>query len=172
MIYLTCIDKERFKLVITCKYPLKSGNRFQPCPIWNDNSVYQMLKLVDIARMEEIELYAQLVCVKPQVNQSAGTYTNLLLGGNFNIEEFDYGCRPSSSPFVVTDRCEVNKDGQDCEDEAGDEDGDDESDGDGEVRVDGHVPSFLTINQLIENGQGRYLYMDVPSCDISNNQNP
>ena len=27
------IDKERFKLVITCKYPLKSGNRFQPCPI-------------------------------------------------------------------------------------------------------------------------------------------
>ena len=29
----TCIDKERFKLVPTCKYPLKSGNRFQPCPI-------------------------------------------------------------------------------------------------------------------------------------------
>ena len=27
------IDKERLKLVITCKYPLKSRNRFQPCPI-------------------------------------------------------------------------------------------------------------------------------------------
>ena len=41
MIYLrTCIDKERFKLVLTCKYPLKSGNRFQHCPIWDDNSVY------------------------------------------------------------------------------------------------------------------------------------
>ena len=26
--------------------------------------------------------------VKPQLNQSAGTYTNLLLGGNFNVEEF------------------------------------------------------------------------------------
>ena len=34
MIYsMTGIDKERFKLVITCKYSLKSGNRFQPCPI-------------------------------------------------------------------------------------------------------------------------------------------
>ena len=29
----TCIDKERLKLVLSCKYPLKSGNRFQPCPI-------------------------------------------------------------------------------------------------------------------------------------------
>ena len=29
MIYLrTCIDKEMFKLVPTCKYPLKSENRF------------------------------------------------------------------------------------------------------------------------------------------------
>ena len=41
MIYSrTCIDKERFKLVLTFKYLLKSGNRFQPCPIWYDNSMY------------------------------------------------------------------------------------------------------------------------------------
>ena len=72
----------------------------------------------------------------------------------------------------VTNRCEVNEDDQDCEDKVGDEDGDDESDGDGDVQVDGHVPSFLTINQLMENGQGRYLSMDVPSCDVSNNPNP
>ena len=39
------IDKERFKSVITCKYSLKSGNRFQSCLIWDDNSVYRMLKL-------------------------------------------------------------------------------------------------------------------------------
>ena len=39
MIYSrTCIDKKMFKLVLTCKYPLKSRNRFQP---------YRMLKLVD-----------------------------------------------------------------------------------------------------------------------------
>ena len=36
-------------------------------------------------------------------------------------------------------------------DEACDEDGDDESDGDGDVQANGHVPSFLTINQLMEN---------------------
>ena len=41
MIYSrTTIDKQRFKLVLNCKYPLKSGNRFQPFPIWYDNSVY------------------------------------------------------------------------------------------------------------------------------------
>ena len=34
MIYSrTTIDKQRFKLVHNCKYPLKSGNRFQPFPI-------------------------------------------------------------------------------------------------------------------------------------------
>ena len=41
MIYSkTSIDKEKFKVVLTCKYPLKSGHRFQPYPIWDDNSVY------------------------------------------------------------------------------------------------------------------------------------
>ena len=34
MIYTgTTIDKQRFKLILNCKYPLKSGNRFQPFPI-------------------------------------------------------------------------------------------------------------------------------------------
>ena len=142
--------------------------------------MYRMLKLVDTAGMEEIELYVQLVRVKPQVNQSAGTYTNLLLRENFNVEELDYGCEPSSAPVAVTDRCEVNEDDQDCEDEAGDEDGDDESDGDAyvqadgdaDVQADGHVLSFLTINQLMKNEQGRYLSMDVPNCDVSYNLDP
>ena len=58
MIYpRTDIDKEMFKLVLTCKYLFKSGNRFQPCPIWDDNSMYRMLKLVNTAVIEEIELY-------------------------------------------------------------------------------------------------------------------
>ena len=55
-----------------------------------------MLKLVDTTRMKEIEFYVQLVRVKPQVNQSTGTYTNLLLGGNFNVDELDYRCGPVS----------------------------------------------------------------------------
>ena len=92
MIYSrTGIGKERFKLVFTCNYPLKSGNRFQPCSIWDDNSVYRMLKLVNTVGIEEIDLYFQLVRVKPQVNQSVGAYTNLLLRGNFNVEELEYG---------------------------------------------------------------------------------
>ena len=41
--------------------------------------MYRMLKLVNIVGMKEIELYVQLVHVKPQVNKSASTYTNLLL---------------------------------------------------------------------------------------------
>ena len=41
MIYSrTTIDQQRFKLVLNCKYPLKSGNRFHPFPIWEDISVY------------------------------------------------------------------------------------------------------------------------------------
>ena len=134
--------------------------------------MYRMLKLVDTTGIKEIEFYVQLVSVNPQVNQLAGTYTNLLFGRNLNVEELDYGCGPSSTPVAVTDRCEVNEDDQDCEDEAGDEYGDDESDGDGDVQAYGHVPSFLTINQLMENEQGRYLFVNVLSCDVSNNPDP
>ena len=74
-----------------------------------------MLKLVNTAGMKEIELYLQLVRVKPQVNQSVGTYIDLLLKGNCNVEELDYGYRPSSASVAVTNRCEVNEDDQDCE---------------------------------------------------------
>ena len=66
MIYSrTTIDKQRFKLVLSCKYPLKSGNRFQHFPIWDDSSVYRMLNLVNTTGMEKIELYIENVRVKP-----------------------------------------------------------------------------------------------------------
>ena len=66
MIYSrTTIDKQRFKLVLNCKYPLKSGNRFQPFPIWDDSSVYRMLNMVNTTGIEEIELYIEVVRVKP-----------------------------------------------------------------------------------------------------------
>ena len=46
MIYLrTNIDKKQFQLVFNYRYPLKMENRFQHCPIWDDNSLSQMLKL-------------------------------------------------------------------------------------------------------------------------------
>ena len=69
MIYSkTNIDKRRFKLVLNCKYPLRSGNRFQPFPIWDDSSVRQMLNLVNTTTIEEIELFIEFVRVKAQMN--------------------------------------------------------------------------------------------------------
>ena len=38
-----------------------------------------MLNLVNIVGIEEIELYIEIVRVKPQVNQSVGGYTDLLV---------------------------------------------------------------------------------------------
>ena len=99
------------------------------------------------------------------MNQLVGTYTNLLLGGNNNIEELDYRCGSSSVPVAKTDRCEVYEDDEDCEDQEGDEDGDDESDGDGDVQADGYVSSFLTLHKLMENEQGIYVYVDMADCD-------
>ena len=73
MIYSrTIIEKQWFKLVLNCKYPLKSGNMCQPFPIWDDSSVYRMLNMVNTTSIEEIELYIEVVRVKPQVNQSVG----------------------------------------------------------------------------------------------------
>ena len=66
MIYSrTDIEKKRYQLFHNCRYPLKSGNRFQPCPIWDDNSVYRMMKLANTTGIEEIESYLGLVGVKP-----------------------------------------------------------------------------------------------------------
>ena len=65
MIYSrTTIDKQMFKLVLNCKYPLKSGNRFQHFRIWDDSSVYRMLNMVNTISIEEIELYIEVVRVK------------------------------------------------------------------------------------------------------------
>ena len=50
------IDKQRFKLVLNCTYPLKSENRFQHFPIWDDSSVCRMLNMVNTTSIEEIEL--------------------------------------------------------------------------------------------------------------------
>ena len=99
----TTIDKQRFKLVLKyCKYPLKSGNRFQPFPIWDDSSMCRMLNLVTTTSIEEIELYIEVVQVKAQVNQNVGGHVELLVRDNYNVAEFDYGCEPSSSPVPDT----------------------------------------------------------------------
>ena len=149
----TTIDKRRFKLVLICKYPLISGNRFQPFPVWDDSSVCQMLNLVNTTTIEEFELYIKVVRVKAQLNQSVGGHVDLFVRNNYNVEQFDYDCGPSSGPVPDTGR---NGDDEDSADEEGndeyDEDVDDECDGDdGDVEVDGHASSFRTLNQVLEN---------------------
>ena len=171
MIYSrTTIDKQRFKLVLNCKSPLKSGNRFQPFPIWDDSSVYRMLNMVDTTSIEEIELYIEVVRVKAQVNQSVGGHIDLLVRQNYNIAEFDYGCGPSSDPVPDTGVCGDDEDRayEEANDEC-DKDVDEESNGDIDVQADGHVSSFRTFNQVLENEQGIYVFTHAPSCDVSNN---
>ena len=176
MIYSrTIIDKQRFKLVLNCKCPLKSGNRFQPFPIWDDNSVYRMLNMVNTTDIKEIELYIEVVRVKPQVNQSVGGYTDLFVPENYNVVEFDYGCRDNSGPAPNIDRCGVYANDENCEyDEVNvesDEDVDEESNGDLYVQANGQLSSFLTFNQVLENKQGIYVSTHAASCDVSNNPN-
>ena len=169
----TDIDKQIFKLVFNCKYRLKSGNRFQPCPIWDDSRVYKMLKLVNTTGMEEIELYIEIVQVKPQVNEYVGAYIDLLVGGNDNVAKLEYGCGPNRVPTLDTDRCKVYGDDEDFEDEEAndesDEDGDNESNGNIDVQANRHLSSFHTLNKFLENEQGIYVSVYVATCDISNN---
>ena len=89
---------------------------------------------------------------------------------NYNVVEFDYGCGPSSGPISGI---EVYGDDEDCADEeANDESAEDvdvEANGDLDVQADGHVSSFRTLNQILENKQGIYVSKHAPSCDVSNN---
>ena len=145
----TTIDKRMFKLVLNCKYPLRSGNRFQPFPIWDDSSVCRMLNLVNTTSIEEIEMYIEVVRVKAQLNQSVGGHVDLLVRDNYNVAQSDYGCGlscgPSSGPVPDT---RPNGDDEDYADEVGndeyDEDVDDECNGDADVEADGmHHPFEL-----------------------------
>ena len=126
--------------------------------------MYRMLKSVNTTGMEEIDLYIEVVRVRPQVNQYVGAYINLLVRGNDNVVELDYGCGPSNTPTPDANRCEVCEDDEDCEDEEAnnesDEDGDDESNGNIDVKADGYLSSFHTLYQVLENKQGIYISVD------------
>ena len=189
MIYSrTGIDKKQFQLVLNYRYPLKRENRFQPCPIWDDNSLSQMLKLVNTFGMDEIELYIEQVSVQPRVRgQLLGNFTQLLLGQNDNVEEFEYGCGPSSAPVAMTYECRADEDEDEDEEECESQEGDDQSERAEDIQHDGDgvfefideennnvnvVSYFLTLHEAMESEQGRYVSMDGECCDMSNNPDP
>ena len=90
MIYLrTNIDKKHFQLVLNYRYHLKRENRFQPYPIWDDNSYLKMLRLVNTFGINEIEFYIEQVSIKRQVNPLLGNFIHSLLGKNDNVKELD-----------------------------------------------------------------------------------
>ena len=86
------------------------------------------------------------------MNQSVGDHIDLLVRENYNVAEFEYSCELSSGPVPDT---RVYRDDEDCAyeeaNDESDEDVDDESNGDLDVQVDGHVSSFQTFNQVLEN---------------------
>ena len=126
--------------------------------------------MVNTTGIEEIELYVAVVRVKPQVNQSVGGHVDLFVRKNYNVAEFDYSCGPSSCPIPDTGVYgdDVDFSYEEANDES-DEDVDDESNGDLDIQADGHVSSFQTFNQVLENEQGIYVSAHATSCDISNN---
>ena len=159
----TPIDKWKFNLVLKCKYPLKCGNRFQPLTIWNDSSVHLMLNMVNTTVIEEIELFIEVVRIHRQANQSIG------VAEIENVAEIDYGCGPSSGPVLDTgaygddDACAYEEGNDESDEEVDDEYGDDLH-----VQVDGHVSSFQTTNQVLENERGIFVSAHALSCDVSN----
>ena len=44
-----------------------------------------------------------------------GNFTHLLLGENDNVEEFEYGYGPSSTPVAMTYECRGYEDEEKCE---------------------------------------------------------
>ncbi|RVW14224.1 hypothetical protein CK203_096931 [Vitis vinifera] len=134
--------------------------------------------------MDEIELYIEQVSVQPQVRgQLLGNFTQLLLGQNDNVEEFEYGCGPSSAPVAMTYECRVDEDEEECQSQ----EGDDQSERAEDVQHDGNgvfefideennnvnvVSSFLALHEAMESEQGRYVSVDREGCDMSNNTDP
>ena len=107
------------------------------------------------------------------MNQSVGDYTDLLVRENDNVSNFDYGCGPSSGLAPDTDKYGVYGDDEDYEDEEAngesDEYVDNKFNGDLDAQVDGHVSSFYTFNEVLENEEGIYVSMHAASYDVSNN---
>ncbi|RVW32503.1 hypothetical protein CK203_081286 [Vitis vinifera] len=62
------INREHFQLILSCKYPMKKGNKFQPCPIKNDSGVAQMLEMHNRFGMDEVELFVEQVPIDLQMN--------------------------------------------------------------------------------------------------------
>nr|CAN80015.1 hypothetical protein VITISV_030080 [Vitis vinifera] len=105
MIYLvTDINREHFQLILSCKYPMKRGNKFQPYPIKNDSGIAQMLEMHNRFGMNKVELFVEQVPIDLQMNSPIGNCIPLLLGENDGVKDVhndDNQDRKGSSPFLA-----------------------------------------------------------------------
>ena len=118
--------------------------------------------------------------VQPRVSgQLLGNFTQLLLEDNDNVEEFEYGCGPSSASIAMTYECRANEDEEECESQ----EGDDQSERAKDVQHDDDevfefideeknnvdvVSSFLALHEAMKSEQGRYVSVNGEGCDMSN----
>ncbi|KAL6328790.1 hypothetical protein AAG906_003807 [Vitis piasezkii] len=109
MIYsVTDINKEHFRLILSCKYPMKKGNKFQPCPVKNDSGVARMLEMHNRFGMDEVELFVEQVPIDLQMNspledeeEEEGTQCDDDSVGAEDIHNDDNQDREGSSPFLA-----------------------------------------------------------------------
>ena len=80
MIYLIAnIGREHFQLILSCKHPMKRGNKFQPCPVKNDNDVARMLEMYNRFEMDKVELSVEQISLHLHVNSPIDNLSPLLL---------------------------------------------------------------------------------------------
>ena len=118
-----------------------------------------MLNMVNTIAIEEIELFVEVVQIHRQANQSMG------VAENENVAEIDFGCGPNSGLVLDTG---VYGDVDACTYEEGKDESDEDVDDDLHVQDDGHVSSFQTTNQVLENEQGIFVSAHALSYDVSN----
>ncbi|RVW88727.1 hypothetical protein CK203_043743 [Vitis vinifera] len=164
MIYsVTNINKEHFRLILSCKYPMKKGNKFQPCPVKNDSGVARMLEMHNRSGMDEVELFVEQVPIDLQMNSPIGNCIPLLLGEND-------GTSNVQNPFTFEHRLEEDEEdeeGRQCDDDSvGAEDVHNNDNQDRE----GSSP-FLAVREVIEREQMRYVVVDGEECNLSKNPN-
>ncbi|RVW71143.1 hypothetical protein CK203_059835 [Vitis vinifera] len=164
MIYsVTDINKEHFQLILSCKYPMKRGNKFQPCLIKNDSGVARMLEMYNRFGMDEVKLFVEQVSIDLQMNSPIDNCIPLLLGEND-------GTSNVQNPFTFEHRSEEDEEdeeGKQCDDDsvgAKDVHNDDNRDRDGSLH-------FLAVHEAIEREQMRYVVVDGKGCNLSNNPN-
>ena len=83
MIYsVVNISREHFQLIISCKYPMKRGKKFQPYLVKNDNYVTMLLEMHNGFEMDGVELFVEQIPLHLHANSSIGNFIPLLPSEN------------------------------------------------------------------------------------------